>query len=398
MNRVIFAVALLALAGRADARPIASISKSTEITKDQCESDVVLTGGFHSIKLPPATGWDDGCDIWIKNDDAHVGKRLLDFPVEVNSRLYPKQAVNITTLGGAWTTKHVPGRYMLPGATEIFVSGGPLANDANDGLSDLTPLQHINTAGRIIQSDFDLRQVGPIIAVECGYTYNEQLSLGAQPVGSNLIQLSPHCKNGRFTWRFTPEQPGQPGPCISFGDNAMLDLRLNHYGEFSGIDMYCNPYNYESTGAIAGHNNPVLDIEGAKGSLIVHGAGDKDHAIWFDGKGIGTVQGLVVAGTFDSAIGLGAGGKITNSPPVGCVGPDCYSVDILGTPTLNAIWTLRGGSNILLGGPAAPGGYKSLAATAIVDGNSTLNVYGLTMPTLPPAQTHDGGRVCENPC
>ncbi|WP_316184751.1 hypothetical protein [Bradyrhizobium sp. SZCCHNRI1003] len=397
MNLVIYFVALLALACQADARPISRISNSVEITKAHCDGDLVVVGGLHSIKLPPAMGWDDGCDIWIRNGDAHAGKKLIDFPTDANSKLYPKQVINITTFGGTWITKYIPGRYMLPNTTEIFVSGGPLGDDANDGLSDLTPLQHINTAGRVIQSDFDLRQGSPIIAVDCGYTYNEQLSLGGAPVGGNLIQLSPNCKSGRFTWRFTPE-PGQPGPCINFGDGAMLDLRLNYYGELSGIDMYCNPYNIAGTGAIAGHNTPVLDIEGGKGSLVVHGAGDNDHAIWFDGPGIGTVQGLVVAGTFDSAIGLGAGGKLTNSPPVGCTGAECYSVDILGAPTLNAIWRLQGGSNILLGGPAAPGGYASLGASAIVEGHSRLNVFGLTMPTLPPAITNDDGRVCVKQC
>ena len=398
MHRIVFFVALLTLSVPAIARPIFSITGTANITRAHCDGDVVVVGGFHSITLPPAKGWDDGCDIWIKDGDTDAGKRLIGFPANVSRKLYPKQAVNITTLGGEWISKYVPGRYMLRDTTEVFVSGGPLGDDDNDGLSVSTPLQHINTAGLVIQTDFDLRHGSPIIAVDCGYTYNEQLSLGGQPVGGNLIQLSPRCRNGRFTWTFTPEQPGQPGPCINFGDNAMLDLRLNYYGDLSGIDMYCNPYNVAGTGAIAGHNNPVLDIEGGKGSLVVHGAGDNDHAIWFDGKGIGTVQGLVVAGTFDTAIALGAGGKITVSPPVGCIGPECYSVDICGTPTLNAVWSLQGGSNILLGGPAAPGGYKSLAASAIVEGNSTLNVFGLTMPTLPPAKTKDGGRVCTTLC
>jgi hypothetical protein len=164
---------------------------AVNITAAHSGCDVVVTGGQCQVVLPAPIA---DCDVRIINGDANSGKILVGFPSDVNPKLYPHQAVAINSDGTTWFAEEKPGRWKIPSGTIVYVHSDPnIGNDANDGLTPQTPLQHMSMAGSICQTDFDTNQTTPIIAPMAGSSFvNDELGLGGQPTGGNLIQLSPY--------------------------------------------------------------------------------------------------------------------------------------------------------------------------------------------------------------
>jgi hypothetical protein len=361
-------IGLFAALHPADARRVAAVSHSGPLPL-ACDSDVVLSGGFFRLDLPAAAELEDGCDIVIINNDDDAGKVLLSFPRDINPKLYPKQAVGITTLGGNWIAKSKPGRYLLTRETKVLVDNN--GDDANDGIS--LPLQHITTAGTTIETDFDTQLKLAVIAPTLGQTFTEDsLQLGGQPTGSNLIALAPNGDGGITLVN--------SGPCVIGADNAELYLWANKFGPNGRIDFYCNRSNTPLTGHIYAHNNFLFD---GSGKLVFHGAGSNDNAIFMDGPtpGSSITDGIEIAGTFDTIWRMDeGGGRYT----LGCGKPGCHSITpVLDEkqvpPSANRMFMILGSEQLLLGGCPYSGGYASLGPS-IIAGNGSLVTFGCAIP------------------
>jgi hypothetical protein len=362
------AIVLSTVLQTAYARPIVSINEAGTLPL-ACDSDVVLTGGFLKIQLPPATEVADGCDIVVINNDEFAGKRLVTFPRDINPKLYPKQAVGITTRDGDWVTKSKPGRYRLTRETKLLVDNN--GDDGNDGIS--LPLQHIATAGITIETDFDNQLKLAVIAPTVGQSFIEDaLELGGQPTGSNLVVLAPNGDGGITLVN--------SGPCVVGADNAELYLWANKYGPNGQIDFYCNKSNTALTGHIYAHNNFLFD---GSGKLVFHGSGSNDNAIFMDGPtaGASVTDGIQVAGTFDTIWRMDeGGGRYT----LGCSTAGCKSVvpiadESRAQPFANRMFMILGTEQLLLGGCPTDGGYASLGPS-IVGGYGAIVTFGCAIP------------------
>jgi hypothetical protein len=368
IKNVALVIVVIAALSTAHARPIVTVNEGGALPL-ACDSDIVLGGGFSRIELPAATGLPDGCDMTVINNDDDAGKLLLTFPRDVNPKLYPNQAVGLTTLNGNWITKSKPGRYRLTRETKILVDNN--GDDANDGIS--RPLQHITTAGIIIEADFDNQLKLAVIAPTVGQSFVEDsLQLGSEPTGSNLIVLAPNGDGGITLVN--------SGPCVIGADNAELYLWANKYGPNGQIDFYCNRSNTALTGHIYAHNNFLFD---GSGKLVFHGAGSNDNAIFMDGPTAGSsiTDGIHIAGTFDSIWRMDeGGGRYT----LGCSKPGCNSVIPVGDesrpqPFVNRMIMILGSEQLLLGGCPSDGGYASLGPS-IIGGYGSIVTFGCVIP------------------
>jgi hypothetical protein len=366
----VFAAAIVCLAAvpAAHARPVVSVNAGGTLPL-ACDSDIVVDGGFFRIQLPAATGVADGCDIVIINNDDDAGKLLLAFPRDVNPKLYPKQAIGITTQNGNWIAKSKPGRYRLTRETKLLVDNN--GDDSNDGLR--LPLQHIATAGTIIETDFDTQLKLAVIAPTVGQSFvDDALQLGSQPTGSNLIVLAPNGDGGIILVN--------SGPCVIGADNAELYLWANKYGPNGQIDFYCNKSNTALTGHIYAHNNFLFD---GSGKLVFHGSGSNDNAVFMDGPtaGASVTDGIRIAGTFDTIWRMDeGGGRYT----LGCSTPGCNSVvpvadESRPQPFVNRMFMILGSEQLILGGCPVDGGYASLGPS-IIGGYGSLVTFGCAIP------------------
>lgn len=365
---IVAALACTLMLTAAAARPIVTMTAGGPVPL-ACDSDVVASGGFFRIILPPASQQADGCDLVIVNNDSAAGKSLVNFPLDVNQRLYPNQSVGITSLAGRWISKSKPGRYRLPGETKVLVDNN--GDDDNDGLS--APLRHISVAAMMIQNDFDIQQTHAVIAPTIGQSFvDDTLRLGGQPTGGNLVILAP---NGDGDITLINKEP-----CIIGGDNAELYIWANKYGPRGQIDFYCNRSNMPMTGHIYAHNNFLLD---GSGKLVFHGAGLNDNALFFDGPtpGSSITDGIHMAGTFDTIWRMDeGGGRYT----LGCSTKSCSSIIPVGDesraqPLANRMFMIQGAEQLLLGGCPTNGGYESLGRSIISD-HGTIVTFGCPIP------------------
>lgn len=369
MKRIAIAtLAWLVMQTATPARPVVTMNTSGSVPL-ACDSDVIVSGGFLRLTLPTASQLADGCDLAIVNNDHAAGKHLTDFPPDINPRLYPDQTVSVTSLGGQWISKNKPGRYRVRSETKVLVDNN--GDDSNDGIS--VPLQHIATAGSVIETDFDNQLKFVIIAPTVGQTFVEDsLQLGGQPVGSSLIVLSPN-GDGPITMV-------NSGPCVIGADNAELYLWANKYGPNGRIDFYCNRSNTALSGHIYAHNNFLFD---GSGTLVFHGAGSNDNAVFMDGAtaGASISDGIQIAGVFDSVWRMDeGGGRFT----LGCSTAGCKSVtpvadDNHQQPSANRMFMILGSEQLLLGGCPVNTGYASIG-TSIVGGHGSLVTFGCQIP------------------
>jgi hypothetical protein len=209
---------------------------------------------------------------------------------------------------------------------------------------------------------FDNQKGGtPIIAMACSQTHTSQLGMGGVPLGTNLVQLSPD-GNCSFTWT-------NSGPCISIGDLAELDLRLNQYGSSGGATFGCNTSNTASSGHILLHNQVVLDVEG--GPPIWNPAGSADNWLFCDGQcqytiANGITQGTAAAGNY--MVNMSAGGHGTVS--------GALSANAAGTAA-GAFWVFGGA--VLNLGTTNGGGWTSIGASGSF-GKAVLVTNGVSVP------------------
>jgi len=92
---------------------------------------IVASGGYYTITIGTASGYDVDFQVFIYNSDTR-GK-LIAIPGFANFIAWPNQFVLVTNTGTAWMAS-VPGRWKPPGATNFYVDPA-LGNDNNDGLA-----------------------------------------------------------------------------------------------------------------------------------------------------------------------------------------------------------------------------------------------------------------------
>lgn len=336
-------------------RPVLSVSSNTIITSSLARCDIIASGGQLSITLSAASSATSGADIRIINGDSSNGKILSGFPSDINPKLYPKQSVAVNSDGTIWFTTENPGRWKIPSGTVLYVhSASSLGNDANDGLTPQTPLQHMNIAGPTINKDFDTNYTAPIVAPMAGSNFvNDLFFASAQPCGGNLIQLSPYGV-GTITWTCQ-------GPCISIGDNGELDLRWNGLSTAVSVRLQGNTLNNPDNGTIYQHNNGLFDMEG---TCTIIGSGSNTSAFFFDGPcpGAAIQDGFNIENTFGDVFRMDeGGGRFTLSGPIQHTAPTIAArlLSVLGTNELiiGGPGFISSGSSIYLSiGPSVVGG------------------------------------------
>ena len=354
-------------------RPISSISLTGNLPV-ACDSDVVAIGGNIQITLPAPPG--PGCDIVLVNEDSAAGKFLIGFPADINPKLYPNQSVGFTSnaAGTAWISKYKPGRWRIPPSIYVYVANN--GSDNNDGLSPSSPLQHNFVATHVIQTDFDIQQSTPFIALNGGDTFaNDPILFGGQPTGGNLVGLTVY---GSGTSIITNADDA----AIIFGDNAEMDIEI---GQLSGgaVALRLQGNLNDHVGRAAGiyvHNNGLFDLnlspQGASGGIIVVGNGSNGSAFFFDGATVGasaagTIQ---VAGVFNDIWHMDEGGgrftlgSIIQPIPSPVSGQPCSATRLL---------AILGSEELILGGQF-PGGYSSLGQS-LVSGNGLLVTNGISI-------------------
>ena len=346
-------------------RHVVSVTSNTTLSSAHAGCDLLVTGGQIDITLPLASGMAD-CDIRVINGDTGNAKRLINFPADVNQRLWPRQSINVNTDGSTWFADEKPGRFKISAGQKVYVH--PSGSDTNDGMTSATALQHIGYAGTLIQTDFDTNQQCPVIAPAINQTYyNDPLVLGGQPTGGNLIQLSPD-GNGSFTWMCD-------GPCINVGDNAELNIALTAYGVNGTIRFNGNRLNVAGRSHIYMHNNGLFDMSG-KPTFV--GNGTNDCAIFFDGPTAGAAlsDGFYVENTFGDLFRMDeGGGRFTLSgeiTPVPLPGTSIY-------PIVGRLFAILGTSELILSTAPAGGPWTSLGQS-VVGGNANLITNGASIP------------------
>jgi hypothetical protein len=333
--------------------------------------------GFLTVTLPPVAGFTPGCWVYVKNGDTYPGgrgKKLSGFPADLQTILWPSQTLAVQIINGAWVSVQNPGRWNSGVAATICVD--TTGANTNDGLAGTGSgcVADTQAAVSIIQKSLDISPGTPVISVTCGQTQTVQLSMGGQPTGGNLVQLSPN-GNCSFNWTNT-------GPCISVGDNAELDMRLNAGGGSGAINFTCDSLNPSNSGQVFIHNNGIVDLEGTP---TFNGGGTNDAAFFFDGIGISTItNGMNTTGNFHTILDLDVGSKVTAS-------------GVINTPsgTIAACVVVQGGSRLIMGGNACTGG-ATISGTSPITGNSSIVTNGVTITGGTAAST--GGQVCVSKC
>jgi hypothetical protein len=366
------------------ARHVIDISTNTTLSAVHAGCDVLATGGQITITLPAPIA---DCDIRIINGDAGNGKILAGFPADVNTKLYPGQAIAVDSDGLTWFAEEKPGRWKIPSPCLVYVSSFTLgASDANDGLTPQTPLRHMSMAGHVVQTDFDISQTTPIIAPIAGSTFTDDpLGLGGQPTGGNLIQISTYVDPAAPTVVSFLSQCAVGAPII-IGDNAELNLQWNALNPAGTARLKGNTSNAADNAAgIYQHNNGLFDMGGI---CTIVGSGTNGSAIFFDGPcpGASIANGFNCEGTFGDVFRMDeGGGRCTLSG-------DLHPVnDALGHPPFGTrLLSILGENELILGGPISMGGWASLGPS-IVGGDGLLVTNGVAIPGG--VTTTQGGRV-----
>lgn len=350
-------------------RQILSVSSDTLITSSLSGFDIYATGGMTTITLSSAVA---DCDVRVINGDSSNAKLLSGFPSDVNVKLYPNQSVAVNSDGNIWFAIDKPGRWQIPSGTTLFVAS--TGSDANDGLTPQTPLQKIATAGHICQTDFDTQQTAPIIAPMAGSSfYGDELGLGGQPTGGNLIQLSPY-GTGSITWVCS-------GPCIAVGDNAELNIAWFGLSTSVNVTLQGNTANAVSNGTFYGHNNGLFDMSG---TCTVIGSGGNTSVFFFDGPtaGAAIANGFNIQNTFGDVFHMDEGG-----------GRFTFSGDIVPTaPTIaGRLFAVLGTNELILGSQLTGSSAYLSVGPSLVSGNAVLVTNGVSIPGG--VTSNQGGRV-----
>lgn len=370
-----------------------------------CNSTLVYgTGSTPQITatLPtlPATGFNPGCTIAVKNNDVYTGigtghaDTLAGFPTDLFTLLYPQQVtfVTVNAAGTGWITIINPGRWKLPTSAEICVAQN--GNDVNDGLGSGTGcMQSPQNALGVIGQQWD---GGGYNACSMGFYVG-----GTSILAGNVTQTGQSIGcfitiniRGSITWAST-------GACYTGGDNSITIVNWT----FGSIPTFaCNTANTVSTGQFKCHQYCVFDLNGGTAIWLPGGAsgvtthGSNDVFFDLDLQGSATYNGTVDVGD----------GVNTYAPAafIQCES-HCSKVTVSGSlassafVTFGVIYNLRGGSVI-----TTTATYPGVTATnpTTPTGHSVLIINGTTIPggTSPstgfPAQNSNFGLVCNTLC
>lgn len=308
------------------------------------------TSGLFTLTLPAVSGFDTTAVVTIKNGDTTRGKRMIGFPSDVQSILWPLQSIQLRIINGAWATVFNPGRWRTPGIADFYVDTA--GSNTNDGLATgAGAFRTLAFASQTMYQQIDFGgATSPTVHVTAGQTFNEQVFAGGQLTGNNVMTFKGN--GGNFIW-------ANNGPCCSLGDNGEVI--------FDGVTWQGNQSNTNGTGHILSHNNGIFDLTG---SHIFVGNGANDCAIFMDGPSCGSVSnGFTLAGQFGDAVHFDAGGKLSLS---GIITPS-------GSPTVARLFNLKYCAVLLMGTQPDTVGYGSIGAS-LVASNSVLQRNGVTIP------------------
>lgn len=325
-------------------------------------STIALGGSaFYTLTFNAATGYDANFMVMVINEDTGRGKTIACNGLS-NFILWPGQSCFIYNQNNVWKVNPSFQRWKLPSAITLYVDTA--GSNSNDGLATGAggAFLTIGAAVNTVYQQFDCQSVGVTISVTAGQTFNEQVFMGGQLTGVNVLTIQGN--GGNFTWT-------NSGLCLDLGDNAEVVL--------NGINWAGNTANAAGTGHIYGHNNAIFDLTGSH-TFTGHGA--NDCAIFMDGASIMSVSnGFTISGTFGDVVHFDAGGKGSFS---GTIGPSS-------APTVTRLFNLQYCAVAIIGTAPTNSGYTSLGASR-VDGCSVLQTSGLTIPGGAITPTH-GGQV-----
>lgn len=326
---------------------------------------ILSTNTLVTFTLPASSSLPFGCRIKVVNGDTYSGdntgrgKKLSGLPSDWYPILWPRQAGEVVATGATWTTTVNPGRWKVPQTVTIHVNTS--GNNSNDGLASgsTNAIADAQQAWNNNQYQYDTQGSTTIIAMACSQTHTVALNMGGAPVGSNLVQVSPD-GNCSFTWT-------NSGPCISVGDLAELDLRLNQYGGSGSATFGCNISNAALTGNIYIHNQtPVLDLEGTP---IWNPAGGNDNFLFCDGPCQYTIANGITQAT-------AAGGNRIIFMSAGGHGTQSGTISASASGSIGGIFFI-GGNSMFIRGTSDGGGWAT-AGASIVTGSSVLINNGVS--------------------
>lgn len=340
------------------------------IATGDCWSTVMMgtgTTGQLTVTLPATTGFTAGCALYVKNGDTGRGKIMSGFPADLmGSILWPQQTVGVQVVNGAWQTIHNPGRWKTPTTVTLHVDAVNGSN-SNDGLAAGTggALADATTAWARTVYQYDSSGTLSIIAMACSQTHTSPLYMGAFPLGTNLVQLSPD-GNCSFTM-------SNSGPVIVLADMAELDINLTYYGSSGSMNCISNTGNSPSTGCIYMHNTSVIDMEGTPTWTP---GGTNDNFLFCDGACRFTIANGITQG------GAGWGNYIINMSQGGTA-TQSGTISASASGKLSGVYYLYGGAMLSLGTPNGSGwstlGSSKIYAKSVLVNNGITPAGGISV-------------------
>jgi len=205
------------------------------------QNDFVPFATAGTANVTPQASWQTSPTVsngfvagYAKSADANKAIRQPSFVAAAISQWINQQLVSVPILDDGNLTEYInnfdaalthkitglvpspptlpPVRTMATGAITLYVS--PTGNDANDGLSSSTPMQHIQAAVNKLLQVYDMSGHAASINVGTG-TYTESVAVELNPLGADGITIETY--NGTVTMNSTDF-------CFAVDTGAFLSL------------------------------------------------------------------------------------------------------------------------------------------------------------------------------
>lgn len=148
------------------------------------------TSGQFGVFLPAAASVPVGCQLTVKNQDTTRAKILVGFPADVETRLWPLQAITVKTVNGVWSSISKPTRWLLPVGGVPFFIDNVLGSDSNDGLAaGAGAFASWNAFNSTLFNFIDTQQQDVIVTLAAGQSWSNFTMTGG-PVGAGTITLN----------------------------------------------------------------------------------------------------------------------------------------------------------------------------------------------------------------